>query len=243
MQDSANVFPSPANSPSVAAEELTPDTSGNELARALEALANPVRVDLLHRLGRPAFMPDLAKEFGITRQALKKHLDALEAVGLVVSRTSRRGALPATEFAANPTGLFALKENVLAIAVTVDPSTLPPQATRPTEGPTGRAPTNAAGLLLVHGDQRGRWFPLGPKLSWILGRDARADISLPYDPFASARHAMLRRGQNGWTITDLHATNGTHVNFRPIPEGETVDVRPGDLLTIGKSHLLLREGM
>jgi DNA-binding transcriptional ArsR family regulator len=218
-------------------------TGHEDLARALEALSNPVRIGLLHRLGTPSFMPDLATEFGMTRQALKKHLDELEEMGLVLARQSRRGVLRATEYCANPAGLFALKESILSLAVTTDPASLPPAATLPSVARKPSTLASGPGLLLVHGDTPGRWFGLGGKVSFILGRDAKADVSLAYDAFASARHAMLRKGPSGWTLTDLRSTNGTRVNFQPVPTGETVGIAHGDLLTVGKSHLLIRDGI
>lgn len=225
-------------------EEATVQGTHEDLASVLEVLAQPVRLALVHRLARPAFVPELVGEFGITRQALKKHLDALVAAGLVTGRAARRGALPATQYAASPAGLFAFKEGVLALAVHGDPALRVPTSTMPSHAAPAVAGHSAgAGLLLVHGESPGRWFPLGAKDSWVLGRDGGADVAIPYDPFASARHALLRRGPSGWTLTDMRSTNGTRVNFRPIAPGEAVAVRPGDLLTVGRSHLLLRDGM
>lgn len=219
------------------------DAEGHEeLARALAVLAHPLRVALLNRLGRPAFVPDLSRELGLTRQAITKHLEALEQVGLVVRQNARRGALPAAQFAASPAGLFAFKESVLALAVSTDPAVLPPTRTVRGGGKRAAAPREGAGLLLVHGDVPGRWYPLGGRGTCLVGRDRDADVSLNYDPFASARHATLRRTAAGWTLTDLHSTNGTRVNLKPVPPGETVPVQPGDLLTIGRSHLLFRDG-
>jgi pSer/pThr/pTyr-binding forkhead associated (FHA) protein len=57
----------------------------------------------------------------------------------------------------------------------------------------------------------------------------------------SARHAHLRREKEGWRLQDLRSTNGTAVNFEPLEPGEERAVAPGDLLTVGKSHLLLRQ--
>lgn len=223
-------------------EEGEPATDG-DLTQRMEVLASPVRLALLHRLGQAAFVPDLAREHGMTRQALKKHLDALEAAGLIVATQSRRGALRATEYRANASGLFAFKESVLAIAVQTDAGALAPAETRPSSAGAGsHVAGGSVGFLLVHGDQPGRWFPLDARASIVLGRDPKADVALPYDPFASGRHALLRRAPSAWTLTDLQSTNGTRVNFRRIASGETVPVRSGDLITIGKSHLLLRDG-
>lgn len=218
-------------------EEATP----GDLAAAMAVLASPVRLGLLHRLARGAFIPVLAKEMGLTRQALRKHLDELEAAGLIVAIPSRRGALPATEYRTDPVGLFAFKESVLGLAVHAEPASLRPAATLPfgAQGPVAVAP--GAGLLLVHGDQPGRWFTLAGRSEALLGRDASADVALTYDAFASLRHALLRRSAGGWTLTDLGSMNGTRVNFERVPMNGSREVKAGDLITVGKSHLLLRD--
>lgn len=225
----------------MAVEEMTREQTG--LAKALEALANPLRITILHRLATPAFMPDLAQELQMTRQAIKKHLDALEAVGLIVSTPGRRGALRAMEYRTNPAGLFAFKEEVWELAIPADPANVPPANTLPAAGQSQAGAGRGYGLLLVHGDQPGRWFPLNTRSPNVLGRDPKVDVSIAYDAYASARHALLRQSPGGWTLTDLQSTNGTRVNFRPVAAGETVSLRPGDLITAGKSHMLLREGL
>lgn len=101
--------------------------------------------------------------------------------------------------------------------------------------------TMGAGLLMVHGDVPGRWFPIGGP-SQIVGRDPRGGIGLPYDPFASARHAHLFQERSGWRVTDLHSRNGTQLNFERLAAGETRDLRPGDVLTIGRTRLVFQEG-
>lgn len=216
--------------------------SREELVRALAALSSETRLELLDRLAHPAFIPDLARELAITRQTVKKHLDALTEVGLVLSRPSRRGVLPAVEYLANPAALFAFKESIQSLARLADASLLPPTPTL-RGGAVGAAGPGGRGLLLVHGDAPGRWFALAEGNAWVLGRDAHDDVAIPYDPFASGRHAMLRYDAGGWTLTDLESTNGTFVNFRPLHRGETRSVRPGDVLTVGHSHLLLRDGL
>lgn len=231
---------SPAPSPPVEAAEA--QSHRKDLVRVLEALSNATRLEILDRLARPAFIPDLARALGVTRQTIRKHLDALEEVGLIIARPSRRGALPATEYLANPAGLFTFKEGIQSLALVADASLLPPQPTLRGAEATSDARLEGRGLLLVHGDAPGRWFPLAAGSSWVLGREAGDDVALPYDPFASGRHALLRRDASGWTVVDLQSTNGTFVNFRPLARGESRVVRPGDLLTIGHSHLLLRDG-
>ncbi len=213
----------------------------DDLTRALVAVGNRTRLRILHRLAQPAFVPDLAREMGLTRQAVAHHLEELMAVGLVeAERGARRGILPATRYVASACGLFAFKESVLGLAVMPSARAEPPLPTRPLgPGRVGSA-SRGAGLLLAHGDAPGRWFDLRAGTSWILGRDAKADVRLAYDPFVSTRHAHLRREGARWSLTDLHSTNGTLVNFEPLDAGEEREVEPGDLLTVGRSRLLLR---
>jgi pSer/pThr/pTyr-binding forkhead associated (FHA) protein len=43
-------------------------------------------------------------------------------------------------------------------------------------------------------------------------------------------------------VTDLHSRNGTLLNFERLAPGETRDLRTGDVLTIGRSRLVFRDG-
>ncbi|WP_349898248.1 ArsR/SmtB family transcription factor [Parafrigoribacterium soli] len=62
-----------------------------DAAPAILALADPVRVGLVERLGErgPASLARLAADTTITRQAIARHLGTLESAGLVASE--RRG--------------------------------------------------------------------------------------------------------------------------------------------------------
>ena len=54
------------------------------LDRAFSALGDPVRRALIARLSRgPATVNDLAEPFGITLQAISRHVQVLEAAGLI----------------------------------------------------------------------------------------------------------------------------------------------------------------
>lgn len=207
----------------------------------MDVLANPVRIRLLHRLRTPAFMTDLVPEFGISRQALKRHLEALEEIGLVNSRRQRAHALRATAYTTDPSGLFALKEEMMRLAVDVDPELMPSVATIEDTAQLRASVPEQSGLLLVHGDRPGRFFPLeGRSGPWVIGRGAGAHVSLPYDPFASTRHALLTPTHDGLRLRDLESTNGTRVDFRTVRPGMDTPVARGDLITVGRSHLLLR---
>ncbi len=63
-------------------------------------------------------------------------------------------------------------------------------------------------------------------------------IDLSQDDSVSRRHAEIRRTRDGYTITDLKSTNGTWVNGRRIPSGETVALADGDRVAVGRLSLL-----
>jgi predicted transcriptional regulator len=58
--------------------------SGDELLRALAALANPHRLRIVASLSRDRnYVSQLAREIGVSRPLLHMHLQRLEAAGLV----------------------------------------------------------------------------------------------------------------------------------------------------------------
>ncbi|MGZ6141568.1 MAG: sigma 54-interacting transcriptional regulator [Myxococcaceae bacterium] len=59
------------------------------------------------------------------------------------------------------------------------------------------------------------------------------------DAYASGRHALLRRADGGFLVSDEGSTNGTLVDGRPLAEGEQRLVRSG-LLEVGHTFFHLR---
>jgi pSer/pThr/pTyr-binding forkhead associated (FHA) protein len=64
----------------------------------------------------------------------------------------------------------------------------------------------------------------GPALT--LGREAGADIPLPFNTI-SARHARLSRDGEGWSLADLGSANGTFVDDRRLAVGQPQPLRAG----------------
>src|SRR3954463_6829968 len=71
---------------------MTVDNADERLDRAFAALADPVRRALVARLSRgDATVNELAEPFSITKQAVSRHIQVLEAAGLITrSRDGQR---------------------------------------------------------------------------------------------------------------------------------------------------------
>ena len=94
-------------------------------------------------------------------------------------------------------------------------------------------------IVYLDGDRRQRIVELGPRVSTLsIGREARSDISLPWDTEVSRAHAVLERVGDSWTLLDDGLSrNGSYVN------GQRVHGRrrlaSGDTVTIGGTSLVL----
>jgi hypothetical protein len=70
----------------------------------------------------------------------------------------------------------------------------------------------------------------------LIGRSRWCDVVVP-DTTVSARHAVLARIDDEWTVRDRGSRNGTYVNgWRVLDE---IVVRPGDELALGNSRFVL----
>ncbi|MGL6226941.1 MAG: FHA domain-containing protein [Thermoguttaceae bacterium] len=88
-------------------------------------------------------------------------------------------------------------------------------------------------LRIVDGPERGRVYNRLP-LPLTIGREEGNSVQLN-DERISRYHLKIHEDAESVLLTDLQSTNGTRVN------GETVQLwilRPGDLITIGRSVLL-----
>jgi pSer/pThr/pTyr-binding forkhead associated (FHA) protein len=97
-----------------------------------------------------------------------------------------------------------------------------------------------ASLIVTNGPQEGQTIPL--LLDEVkIGRatsNAQWEIVLQ-DPSVSRPHAVLKRTEAGWTITDLGSSNGTMLNSQSL-DGTPRNLTDGDMLTLGGSILLFR---
>ena len=70
------------------------------------------------------------------------------------------------------------------------------------------------------------------KLEVRMGRDPSCDVVFRSDefPMVGRQHAVLVSSSGGWTIEDLHSTNGTFVNQVRVQRQQ---LAPGDTLRLG----------
>jgi hypothetical protein len=105
---------------------------------------------------------------------------------------------------------------------------------------TGVAPAvrPAAKLVCSAGPASGQEFPLsGDEVT--IGRAADATVSVP-DTSVSRKHALLRKTEEGWAISDLGSGNGTIVNGEQVPEEQPL--ANDDVITLGDSEFQYVDG-
>ena len=74
-----------------------------------------------------------------------------------------------------------------------------------------------------------------PPEGGVIGRSRDCDIVLE-DTGVSRRHAELRHGPGGWTVTDLGSTNGVRVNGQDIRGARPL--RAGDRIELGSTEVV-----
>lgn len=72
-----------------------------------------------------------------------------------------------------------------------------------------------------------------------IGRAADATVSVP-DTSVSRKHALVRKTEDGWAVSDLGSGNGTIVNGEQIAEEQPL--APGDVITLGDSEFQFADG-
>jgi len=92
-------------------------------------------------------------------------------------------------------------------------------------------------LFVFRGNDQGVRFELNEE-TLGLGRDASNAIQL-HDTEVSRRHALLRRSEAGYTLTDLGSSNGSFVNGQRF---ETHELASGDEVTLGSTQMLYTGG-
>ncbi|GEM_PF-3538343 len=224
------------------------DVDVERLSAHLRALAHPARLELLRLLRRPAAPAemevrprrrdaDLHPERAMSRQSIMDHLATLEEVG-VVNRIEADGA---TRYVTSAQRLFALVEELRSLTALEPSMRVDVEATLANGAADAPAWTPGPRLVLLGGPWEGRAFALAGAGPWTLGRSRERDVALTYDPFASAEQARIER--QGATLTvrpEEGARNPTRLNFATLATGAPRPLRPGDVIGIGRSHLVFQ---
>jgi DNA-binding transcriptional ArsR family regulator len=211
------------------------------LEQAMDALANPVRLRLLAFLTTPHYLEEIASHLKLTRQAARKHLDRMVEIGLLERRAGVRESGPVTEYMLNTQALFLIHDEVGKLG-TLRPRepTRVMSRTQVEVEPEESVPARGPCLIVARGLTPGQRFPLerGPEPRWVIGREPGCQVAMQHDPYASNRHAEVRWSEGGFSLADLGSTNGTQLNWGPLPRGGEAPLRHGDVVGVGRSLLL-----
>lgn len=226
------------------------------LAGILGSLAHPRRLELLAILRQPLQISEIElrpwrrsadhnPERSISRSAVERHLQTLEAIGVVTRRNSAR-TRGVDEYVLDHARLFATIESVRALSRLRPTIDLDSRETmdalkgvaRQRAVPRAAAPE----IVIMGGPREGEAVSLSGQGAWRVGRAAASDICLDYDPFVSSNHSAITRDRDGFSIQDLPTNrNGTTLNWLPVARGGSTKLIPGDVVGIGRSLLLFRE--
>ena len=80
-------------------------------------------------------------------------------------------------------------------------------------------------LMMEHGEP-GEEYQISDRI--VIGR-RNGDLTFPHDDYMSGRHARIERQGNRFILTDEGSRNGIFIKI-----DKQVEVRPGDLILIGK---------
>lgn len=218
--------------------------ASERLLLRLRALASPVRLQILRALVVPARAPDirvhatgeragLGAERFLGRSTVIEHLDILEEAGLV----RRVGDV----FAADQQGMVAFLQDIGSLARLRALVEVDVEATRSSPQPTTQPVAPLPRLLVASGPAAGRAFALDGPGPWAIGRGHANEIALAHDPHVSRTHVIVTRDATGFHAKVANAAkNPAFVDFVPLDASRIALLRPGSVLTIGVTPLVLQ---
>lgn len=224
------------------------------LAESLSVLGYGARLELLDILRFPHAVSEIRltpqrhaagenPDRVASKQAVQAHLDKLVDVGLVRAEPLVVEGRAQNRYSVNAQQLYALVEDLRGLCVRYAGRGPVGNSTGTLDAPASASAARGPRLVLVHGAYEGKPFPLAAETArdgrWTIGRRREASVALDYDPFVSTDHAFVARDGDAFTITDVpRSKNGTTVNWAPLPRGGTARLRPGDVVSVGRSHLV-----
>jgi DNA-binding transcriptional ArsR family regulator len=222
-----------------------PADADEALAKALKAFGHGKRLSLLRFVTSPRSLEEIAGHLLVARQSAKEHLEQLVDLGLVEARAGRGGRGPVTRYVAAVPRLFDVYDRLGAriglmtsgfdqdVRGSLPTTILAPPASK-------QRPPEIPRLIIVHGLRIGQTIPFHGEGPWLMGRDPNAALCIDYDPYVSHRHAEVRRGAAGFEVVDGLSSNGTWVDWEPVPRGGVATIENGSLLRLGRTLVLFR---
>lgn len=232
------------------------------LEKSLKLLAVANRIELLSLLRTPRPLDEIEltpssaqagkrPERTITRQAVRGHLEKLVEAGLVRVRVGERrgdkGRRSVQEYYVDHARLFALVDELRKLTLIESRVEPDPYMTSVLGQHGGSAWPSGVKVVVVRGTHEGkamllRHADVAPPRGWIIGRAARSNVRLEYDPYVSSENSEIIPDGQGFRLLDLrNARNGTFLNWQRIPVGGEVPLRNGDIIGVGRSLLLFRQ--
>lgn len=224
-----------------------PTAEDDETARLLlrlRALGSPVRLQLLRALVTPSRATDLrvrapseragliAERF-LGRSTLIEHLDMLVEAGLV----RRVGEA----FVTDQQAMVALLQDVSELARLRALIEVDVEVTRAAPIPQLQPLPPLPRVLIANGPAAGRAFGFEGPGPWRLGRGSECEVALPHDPHVSRVHVVIEKGAEGFIArVSAVAKNPVFVDFAQLVPGDSAPMRPGTLLSLGATLLVLQ---
>lgn len=233
----------------------TYDDRWQEASTYLKVLGHPNRLALVAGLREPTPISQIElhpgdpskRERVLTRQGIRHHLNKLQDLGLVKVHTTGNGG-GSFRYEADLAGLYRVSEMLSDIASSGEPRVLEGDDATPLASPMRESPRRdtRAQLVLVHGIERARLFPLsasGPAedRGWVVGSHPSCDVQVKHDPFVEGKHCEIVPDGDGYRLIDLRISPaGTWLNWDRLEVGGDRPLVTGDVVGVGRSLFVFR---
>lgn len=232
-----------------------------EMSEYLNALANPVRLQILSSLEtRPMELKEIAAITKTSYENIRKHIDKLLLAGLVrkdagMSSETMTGIHPVWKYSLAPGGMEQIITNLSMfskVPLTITHADLADQLSTIRKDISNQFGVTSPCLFLTSGPDEGKIFPLsGEKIA--LGRIDPTDmsyskvqknlvmVSQDYKSVSriSRPHARIYHGTS-WEIEDCGSTSGSFINTEPIPAHTKRTITDGDIIILGTGNMSAR---
>lgn len=232
-----------------------------EMSEYLNALANPVRLQILSSLeSRPMELKEIAAITRTSYENIRKHLDKLLLAGLVrkdagMSSETMTGIHPVWKYSLAPGGMEQIITNLSMfskVPLTITHRDLATQLSSIRKDISSQFGVTSPCLYLSSGPEEGKIFPLEGD-SIPLGRIDPTDSSYKHSQKTivilsqeyksvsriSRPHARIYHSET-WEIEDCGSTSGTFINTEPIPVHTRREIVDGDIIILGTGNLSAR---